>query len=398
MSEIDNEPSTVNRTILQALVMLLIPLVLFVCVDGFAALLNHPVFFQGGPRDLHRRWVEGACVREGKSPYAVMDGRLPPPAAGRPMDADYPPWALVMGLIFTLPSWPASCVLFAAWNVFAVLFLGWWAYSLGNRQSKLTGLVILLGVLAIGVNRVVIDVGQYTVLMCAFLAASLVLYQKKRPWLAGLALGISLLKFNVSLPFCVCFLFVGAFRTLITACTCLLVTSLASWSLIHTQPWTAFKEAAADGTTFATSSPTLLKGLIAVGIPDHLAVIVSAVLVMLAGAALMWKRRRESMVVLFAIACYTARLWTYHLWYDDLMMLFLLAALGERAANNQRIGPARLYQATFLAVGLSLWFTLGSIFRWPVVLLQTAVWTFGLLILVSLPGEPNAGGKQATVN
>jgi hypothetical protein len=355
-------------------------LCLIVLVDGFASFLWHGLIFKDTVRDLHRRWVEEACVRAGIEPFAAMNGG-PAPAAGRPMELGYPPWELTVALAFTLPGWTATRWLFAAWNVAAIGVIARWAYRIGRRADPCGGSVLALAILAIGVNRTILDVGQYALVICAFLVLSLQLEEAGFESLAGAALGLSLIKFSLSLPFCLCFLVKGKWKTLAVAAGVVIAAALASWPMIHVPPWTDFARAMGAAESFSTNSPTPLKALVKLGFSTRAAIRITAVGLFSAAGLLMWHYRQRSLVTLFALAALAARFWTYHLWYDDAILMFLLAALGGRAFAARR-GEAWRDWLVFLAVGLSLWLTIGFLFRWPVVVTQNIIWFAGLVWLL----------------
>ena len=360
----------------------LIPLVLYNLGEGFTGLLNPSPYYHRGFKDLHRRWVEEECIREGKSPNAVMDGRAEAPAAGKPRDADYPPWALVIGLIFTVHDWHATLLLFSAWTAGGLCLIALWGYQIGARESIAWGAALMLGILAIGTIRSSLDVGQYAIVVCGLLALSLMLDARRLDWLSGIALGLSMVKFSISLPFCLCFLVLGRWKTLMSAAVVAMGCSMWSWHLMHVPPWTAFQQASVVGAAFATSSPTPLKGLVAIGIPARAATWIMAMIVASFGAGVMWRQRRRPMLTLFAIACVIARLWTYHLYYDDPMMMFLLVALAQQTIAATE-SPARTRLAwAYLAVGCSLWLTLGHLLRWWGVGMQNTIWVAGLYCLL----------------
>jgi Glycosyltransferase family 87 len=373
-------PARLRSPIFIALAAALGFFIVFIVFDAFGALLNQPryyrpFFYDSGSQDLHRRWQEEACVRAGKNPIDVMEHRLAPPATGRPTDADYPPWALVMGLAFTAPGWVATRLLYTAYNIAALGLIGIWSYSLARRSGQDAGLLMAMGVLAIGVHRAVLDTGQYTIMICALLVAAYWLSERDRPLLAGLALGISMMKYSMSFPFCFCFLVKGRYKTLAVAATCVCAAAMLSWPMIHTPPWISFNQAANAAEIYVKDSPTPLKALTMLRMSRHSATWVNAAVVAAIGAVLLWIKRRDSMLAQFAIACVIARFWTYHLFYDDSMMMFLLVDLGVRAISPH-ISPRlqALYAAGWLAVGLSLWLTLGFLFRWPVVMAQNLIW------------------------
>jgi hypothetical protein len=360
------------------LAILTIPLCvlsIIVLVDGFGSLIWHGVIWKDIVRDLHSRWIEEACVRDGIDPVASFRGG-PAPAQGRPNDPDYPPWALTFALIFTTSDWTTTRLLFTAWNAAAVFVLARWAYRQGSRFDG--GVLLAAAVLAVGVNRTVLDVGQYTLLVCALLVLSVELQEAGYDSLAGAALALSMVKFSLSVPFGLCFLVKGKWKTLALAAAITVSAAFASWPFIHVSPWNSFREAMSVGSVYTTSSPTPLKALIKLGVSPGAAVVIVSTVIFLAGAAAMWRCRAQPWPILLAIAAVTARFWTYHLWYDDAIVMFLLAATGKRAIESGKPIPWMV----FLAVGISLWFSIGFLFRWPFVITQNVIWICALIWLL----------------
>ena len=77
----------------------------------------------------------------------------------------------------------------------------------------------------------------------------------------------------------------------------------------------------------------------------------AAITGLLLAGVLMWLWRNSSTLTLFAIAATTGRLWAYHRPYDDVMLIFLIVALGKLVMTHRSIGTV----FAFCLVGLSLW-------------------------------------------
>jgi hypothetical protein len=86
-------------------------------------------------------------------------------------------------------------------------------------------------------------------------------------------------------------------------------------------------------------------------VPVGVASKLTGAVVLATGCALIFLWRQASMLTLFALAGVTARLWTYHRGYDDLIGVFLLLALGVIGLERQRDAAI----AAFLVMGLTLW-------------------------------------------
>jgi hypothetical protein len=88
--------------------------------------------------------------------------------------------------------------------------------------------------------------------------------------------------------------------------------------------------------------------------------------------------RHRSLPVLFAIAATGGRLWAYHSQYDNLMLVFLIVALGVALIQTN----AFPVMAAFTAVGISLWAPAkicdnAAMFQ----LFQFVAWIYGTVVL-----------------
>lgn len=94
---------------------------------------------------------------------------------------------------------------------------------------------------------------------------------------------------------------------------------------------------------------------------------------------LAWLWRRSSTLTLFAIAATLGRLWSYHMAYDDVMMIFLIVALGRLALMH----PSKATVFAFCIVGLSLWAPLPKSNPLAPQFAQIGSWLLGLSILLA---------------
>jgi hypothetical protein len=95
----------------------------------------------------------------------------------------------------------------------------------------------------------------------------------------------------------------------------------------------------------------------------------------------------------FAIAAVAARFWSYHRTYDNLIVVFLLLALGSLAWSRNKA----VLWAAFLLAGLSLWapaqFTDHESFQ----LLQMLAWPACLAVLLYQEKKfPSSNKKLST--
>ena len=227
--------------------------------------------------------------------------------------------------------------------------------------------------------EVTLESGQYAIIVMALLVAAAWFDEKNRCLLAGILLGISLLKPNISAPFCICFLVSGRFRTLVAAAGYVTAASVITWIVTKTNPVELLIQMQRTADTFILDMPNVIKALTAFHVSIHSAVQLSAAGGLVLELVLLIPIRKANMLWQYAIACVVARAWSYHRPYDDLMIVPLLIALGVLAA---RIPIRSIRVALFIAVGLTVWLPLTFKVRWPVVALQHVAWLAGLVIVV----------------
>jgi hypothetical protein len=119
----------------------------------------------------------------------------------------------------------------------------------------------------------------------------------------------------------------------------------------------------------------------------NIATPLAAMLGLLATAILTWLWRNSSTLTLFAITATTGRLWSYHLPYDSVMLIFLVVALGRLVLLRPSIGTI----LAFGLVGLSLWTPIRgthTVYPLPFQIFQMSSWMFGLAML--LASEPRS--------
>jgi glycosyl transferase family 87 len=361
---------------------------------------------QGGwitlPIDSHLRWIEEQYILKRQNPadvtiadQAIKKGVQPPstgrnsnpdPVLGVPLCPDYPPWAYVSGLLFFSPPWSVDRLYFTAINLVALGVLGWIGYGLGREFGKHAALFVLAATLAMDANRWVIEFGQYPLVVVSSLAGAMVLAQRKRDVACGVLLGVAMLKPNITAPFLLCFLVRRQFKPVAIALGIVAAQSLLAGWLVKTNPIEMIRQMEALGEAYAIDRGSPLKALVKLGVPLNAAIPLLAGGCLAVGAALIWWRRRDSFLLLMAIACFTARVWTYHRWYDNVMMVFLLWGLARQFLSHR----TPLNSAALFATGLALWAPFGAAPAWFELLGQLICWLFGLWVLLT-------GGQAKTL-
>jgi hypothetical protein len=384
-------------------------------VMGYNYLLVHPYAV-----DLEMRWVEQRYVYNGQNPYdvvelvsALRDHRPLPectrdnrvdPGIGPPYhrSGGYPPWAFPTTALFVLPTqFRFTRIYFGVLDALALAITFVWAYHIGRRHSRAGGVFLGAAALAIFGHCVALRVGQYSILVNILLVGMYVLVERQKPVLAGIAYGMAALKPQISALFALIFLVRRQWKSLAAATAYLVIASLVTWAFTKTDPlemltqmqalahrWTYHPDA------FNRQLDVKLRGPFPQGYSSFstllmqwhvdwtIATSLGAVLGLLTAALLLWFWRNSSTLSMFAVAATLGRLWSYHLPYDDVMLIFLVAALGERVLTRPSIWSV----LALSLVGISLWTPMrgwGTPYPLPFQIAQISSWLFGLTVLLA---------------
>jgi len=352
--------------------------------------------FRGDPFDLRRRWIDQQYIFHRQNPFDVLfranaiKHGTPPPLISRNAEADlaigppdtegYPPWSFFSGAVLVGLPWEAERVYFAALNLVAIGFIGWWGFSVGRKFGLEAGVLFAAATAAMGSVRVTLSFGQYGILVDALLVGALVLEERRWSMLGGLLLGIAMLKPNIAAPFMLCFLVQRRFRALAGAMGYLTVASLVIWGVTHTNPLEMIGQMLTAIRDYITNAAGVLKAAIRIGVPAREAIPLVAAGGLIVGTILMALLRDGPLLAQFAVASVIAKFWAYHHPYDDLMLIFLLIQLGQ----SMFVKPTSLNKFAFVAVGLSLvWQPPGyEGYRWPMAVAQHVAWFVGLFVVL----------------
>ncbi len=371
-----------------------------------------------GAIDLHKRWVEQRYVYNGQNPYYVVElvaaerAKQPLPKCIRDNSIDprigppyfrqggYPPWAFITAALFVLPiRFEFAIIYFALANVAALALIFAWAYQIGRSHGKLYAIFLGTASLAVLGNYNSLKFGNYGILVNGLLIVVYYLVERHKPVIAGIVYGLAALKPQISGLFAISFLVRRQWKSLLAASAYILLASIGTWALTKTNPfemlmqvqhlaqrwtvdeWHMPQEGQPPG-TFALGYGTVSSLLMEIGVDFKTATQLAAGLGLLSTLVLMWLWRNGSTLTLFAIAATIGRLWAYHRPTDDVMLVFLLIALGKLVLTKR--SPSAVF--VFSLVGLSLWFptTLLPYSAAPAVeIIQVPTWLFGLTVLLA---------------
>jgi hypothetical protein len=325
--------------------------------------------------DVLRRWAEEHYLL-----HDLVDPRLAAIFARR--GVVYPPWSYFSGLFLMWPPRTQVRVWFSFVNFICMILIIGFVAGYAREQYKLDRLILVLSVTAIGAFCSNLGVGNYGVIVLALLIGAYQADEAGRPVLAGLLIGVALLKPQLSAPFLLVPLVRGRFRTLAAAAFYLVVATVAMWIISGIDPLLTLKQSAQTAGAFAQTTAGLLTVVLDAGLPYRFAAPLTALLCLAIFTPILWSYRDRSPMLLFAVAGLTSRLWTYNLNTSNLILVFLLLALW-RLAVETTTRDTRAF-ALFLAVGASLWVPARLSEYHVVQLAEHLIWlagTIGLLIL-----------------
>jgi hypothetical protein len=380
------------------------------------------------------RWLEQRYFYNGQNPYDValyafsLRKHEPPPECARNNRFDpkigplyyrqggYPPWYFLTATMLILPTdFNTTRIYFAVLNGLALAFTAVWAYRFGRFHSLAAGVMLGSATLALYGNYKAIEVGQFGILVNAFLIGAYWLAERQKPVAAGISYGMAILKPQISALFVFIFLVRRQWKLLLAATAYGLLACAVAWAVTRTNPvemtlqmvaltreWThpVVKEQPEPGpqpTQLTIGRSELLSLFEDLGASYNVAMPLAALVGLIALGVLLWRWRKATPLTLLAIAATVSRLWSYHYVYDDVMLVFLLVALGRLALTHRSLGTV----LAFGLVGLSLWtpvyYHLVVVDGRPHLALQIAqmlTWLFGLAVLLAWEPRSNRGTEE----
>jgi Glycosyltransferase family 87 len=389
-------------------VLVLAPLAFAYTGYGFVLLARGNT---GLPDDFMRRWREQRYVLTSKDPYDVLFtheermGQRPPTLNFRHVDVEkqigaldtigYPPWTYMTGILLHSMPLPWARLQYAFANLLALASIGWWAVK--QTPQGLPGSAkwfLPLSMLGTMPFWSTLAYGQYGVLLVAMVAWSVSLSEAGWCVAAGVLMGMAMLKPSFTLPFGLLLLCRRHWRAVAVAATYVLSGGLLVCWMTRTAPETFMGQMQADAPRYVLDLPGLLKALVVAKVPLKLAFPGLILIFLIAtGWWMIYMGDRASMLDCLAIGGLTARLFTYHRPYDDLLLVFLLVALTVRSMKK----PTPSLAMATLAVGLSLWLPLGFGWKWPFAAMQHLCWVLGAAVLTrDILRKPDRGGEANT--
>jgi len=320
--------------------------------------------------------------------------------SGRPVYSElktavYPPASFV--LLWPLLGWLSVSPARWLWAVATVASLGWLIYLLvqeSGADTPLERIFVALIPLAIYPTGAAIGNGQLIVLILPALVAGLIRIKRKRGWrediLVAALILFTLVKPSLMVPFFWIVLFTpGTLRPAVLVSLGYLVLTLFAVSFQDASLLTLL------GDWFVRLSGLAMNGgyadlhslLKTLGL-EYWSLPASSFVLAALG---MWvyRHRRGDIWLLLGVTALVARSWTYHRWYDDLLILLPMIAL-FRVAKQESTTEKGFVVGALLVINLLVMLAPGGLYLLPppwnnlYVAGQIIVWTIDLVVLLGL--------------
>jgi hypothetical protein len=331
--------------------------------------------------------------------HSLVDGWF----AGRPLyrdvrDAIHPPatYALLWPLLGWLPFAAARWL----WAVTTMAALGWLSYIVVQKSQAKTifeRAVAALMPVSMYATGATIGNGQLIVHLLPILVTGIVLLQPRhREWrvdfLAALLILITFVKPSVSLPFFWIVLFIpdSPRPALLVGLGYFALTMLAV-SFQQADIMTLIRGWLARSSEIAVTSgqgnvANLHVWLGSIGLDAW--ILPTSSIVLLALGFWIYCYRDVDLWLLLGVTAYVTRFWTYHRWYDDLLILLPMVALFRIAKQPPACEGADVAAGILLAVTTVAMLAPGGLFLFPppwnlwYLTGQIIVWIAGLIFLL----------------
>jgi hypothetical protein len=342
------------------------------------------------PMDLRVRWNEQRHL------YSMVGVEVPDPGpAASPMArgvmghrlVSYPPWTYTTNVLFFPPiEWQAVRYYHALLNVLAMGLMGYWAYRAAAEWGAQARWLAVASLLAMFPIAICVSYGQYGLLVTACLIACLLLCEKGWDCLAGLCLGVALVKPQLSGLFVLGLLVRGRYRVALTAVAYLLAASAVLSVVLRRTPLELLAIASRDAQGYYLISHNPLIILLTDAIGLRPATLLLAAVGSVVCSALVWRYgRARPLIITFSICAVVSMFWSYRRHYDTELLAFPFLALFLLSCRTQ----SRLAAAAFILFGLTVW-TPMRLPQWEMPVVQytvAAVWVFGLTVFLALQGR-----------
>lgn len=359
---------------------------------------RNALFLPRGSNDLRLRFQEQQYILKRMNPnlvYEVLRGysgskriEVDPAIGLGDGGGGYPPWAYFTGM-FLVPvvPWSTTKIYFACLNGVSLGVVAYFGFRVGRPYGRLPAIGMATSVLAMGGNSFALGTAQYGLIVNALIVGMTVCHRHDRPVVAGVLYGISLVKPSISAPYVFLLMVRQRWVTIGAAVGYVLIASGTIWWMTGSDPFTMLLQmvdsARAGGGTHGSTAYGPVTIAMFWGVPESVAMVSTAVIGLGLGWALTWAFRDSPELTQLAIASTIGYFWTFHRAYDDVMLVFLLIALGELALRDPRPGSS----VVFLMAALLFWMPPSNSENVYFGYFKVSAWAFGLAYLLAREGQ-----------
>ena len=351
---------------------------------GFGSLV---VDSDGRPNavDLKKRYEEVQRWFSGKPVYAEVER------------ATYPPQSYVV--LWPFLGWITLSAARWLWAITSVAALAWLAFLLVRRSGASTcreRMFVALLPLSMHATGVTLETGQLIIhVLPPLLTALIIAHERPTGWRSTSAVALltlaALVKPTISVPFLWLILFLpGTVKPFLLVLFGYIGLSLFAASfqegnlLALINSWltqSAMDPLVSDGGSAHLHSLLASLGLQQWNLP-------ASFLVLVALGIWTYRYRREDLWLILGITSIVARLWSYHLIYDNLLIVFSEVALYRTVRQRQLADPTGILAAVLLTLTVLLMLPPTRLFLfWPALFraAEVFVWLCVLVFLLSQP-------------
>jgi hypothetical protein len=339
-----------------------------------------------GAIDLKLRHDEVHRWFAGKPVYAELRDAIHPPATYAIL------WPLLGWVGFVPARW--------FWAVTTVGALGWLVYLVvqeSHADTAFERVVAALMPLSMYATGAAIGNGQLIVQLLPMLVAGMVLLQRReREWpvdlLAAALVLLSFVKPSISVPFLWIVLFIPySLRPVVLITLGYLGLTLFAASFQEPDLTTLIRDWLRGSSEIAVTPgqgnvANLHLWLGILGLEQW--ILPASLIMLLALGFWIYRYRHADLWILLGVTAYVTRFWTYHRWYDDLLILLPMIALFRIAKQQATHKGADVVAGSLLAVTMIAMLAPGGLFLFPppwnmrYVAAQIVIWILGLIFLV----------------
>jgi hypothetical protein len=355
--------------------LLLLSLTIAYFCRGFYFLL----FADNGAGDLFLRWQEQQYVYRGLYPYYLSNYPYNyVPEIGHIESGGYPAWAFFSGFLI-FPNFPWNITRFyqALLNIISLGILGVFAYQIGKPYGKSQALFSVAACFAVSSHATTLGLGQYGILVNAFLIGFYWLFKRHQIW-AGILLGLAMGKPNIAASFFLPLLIKNKHKAVFSLFAYIISGTLTIVAITGVDVVSVFRGIYNQIRYFGDHGYTAVTVLGNLGVDPQIATLISGVIVFLVGSIFLQVLSNYSVLVLFAMSSVLGRFALYHRVYDNVMLIFLLAALIALYFKSAKKSDLFI----FLLVGISLWIPAKLTDFSIVQVAQAIIWISSLIYLL----------------